>query len=214
MNGFLTKDFKLFLHQGHYYGMVLILACVLAFTGTKNFSSFVTSYLTFMITMFSFSSFSYDEYDNGMEFLMALPRGRQDYVKAKYVFSILLIFGGWLLGSLIRFGLFVFRFSMEEYLEILPEEPVYLMICLIFISCAFPILIRYGAEKGRNMSFIILAVTAFGVFFMVRLGVRIPGLSGEIEAPAPALIFLAAICFLVLVISFRISMHIMKRKEF
>lgn len=214
MSGFLMKDFKLFLRQGRYYGIVVILACVLAFTGTKNFSSFLSSYLTFMITMFSFSSFSYDEYDNGMEFLMALPRGRQDYVKAKYIFGILLIFGGWLLGSLMRLGFFLLRFSMEEYLEILPEEPVYLMICLIFIGCAFPFLIRYGAERGRNMSFIILAVTAFGVFLMIRLGVQIPGLSGEIEAPALALMFLAAVCFLVLFISFRISMQIMKRKEF
>ena len=85
MSGLLIKDWKLLKRQGRYYGMVLILVCAMIFVGSKSYSSFITSYLTFMISMFAISSFSYDELDNGMAFLMALPSGRKHYVQAKYL---------------------------------------------------------------------------------------------------------------------------------
>ena len=116
MTGLLLKDWKLFRRQGRYYGFVLILACAMAFIGSKDFSSFITSYMTFMIAIFSFSSFTYDEYEDGMAFLMALPSGRRDYVKAKYVFSLLLITGGWIMAVILRFGFFLIRYSAAEYL--------------------------------------------------------------------------------------------------
>lgn len=218
MNGLLIKDFRLLLRQGRYFGMVLILACAMAFAGSKNFSSFITSYLTFMITMFSFSSFSYDEYDNGMTFLTALPSGRRDYVKAKYAFGILLIFGGWLTASLLRMLFFLIRFSLADYLEVLPEEPVYLMICLIYIGCAFPVLFKYGAEKGRNATFVLLAVIALAVYALYKLHHGLPVLTALVQtaerSPGFFLLILAAVCILVLFCSYQISLRIMTGKEF
>ena len=131
MTGLLIKDWMLLKRQGRYFMIVLALACALAFMGSESFSSFVTTYLTFMVSMFNFSLFSYDEFDNGMAFLMTLPSGRDDYVKARYIFSILLTSCGWLAGTILRMGLYLMRFSAAEYMEILPYEPVYLLICMI-----------------------------------------------------------------------------------
>jgi len=219
MTGLIIKDWKLLKRQGRYYGIVVALACVLSLSGSQNFSSFITTYLTFMITMFAFSSFNYDDFDNGMLFLMALPSGRHDYVKAKYVFSILLITGGWILGVLLHLTLFTFRFSLADYLEILPSEPVYLLLCLIYIGFAFPLLMKYGAEKGRNLAFIGLGILAAAVYLIAKTGVRLPALLLTFDrllqtSPLTALVILTAGCILVLWISCLLSMRIMEKKEF
>ena len=46
MKGLILKDWKILRRQGHHYGMALLLICAIAFVGSKNFSSFITSYLT------------------------------------------------------------------------------------------------------------------------------------------------------------------------
>lgn len=218
MKGFMIKDFRLLMRQGRYFGMLLILACAMGVVGSKSYSSFITSYIALMTTMFSFSSFSYDEYDSGMAFLISLPSGRQDYVKGKYAFSILLIFGGWLVGSTMRMIFFLLRFSAAEYLEILPEEPIYLMLCLIYISLTFPAMIKYGAERGRNAAFIFLAVAALGIYLAARAKLQIAALTSLAwmleNDPGLVLPAFAAVCALALFLSFQISLRIMQKKEF
>lgn len=222
MSGLMVKDWMILKRQGRYFIIVIVIACMMAFTGSESFSSFVTSYLTFMITMFSFSSFSYDEYDNGMAYLMTLPSGRRNYVKAKYLFNILLITGTWFLGCLLRMALYLIRFSVAEYLKILPSEPVYLLICLIYVSGTFPIILKYGAEKGRNIAVTILAVVAMSVFLVSRFGYWAPPLTSVWEqigrwterSPLMVLMPLLAVCILVIWISFLVSVRIMEKREF
>ena len=218
MTGLLIKDWMLLKRQGRYFAVALIIVCAMAFVGSESYSSFITSYLTFMVSMFAISSFSYDEYDNGMSFLLALPSGREDYVKAKYMFSFLLITGGWLLGMLFRVAFFLSRHSFEKYVEQLPSEPIYLFFCLIYIGLALPALIWFGAEKGRNLIFTTLAVVTIGVFTVVKTGVGIPELKQFFmmveSSVALALGCLAAAVLLIWFISYRVSLQIIKKKEF
>lgn len=218
MSGLLIKDWKLLRRQGRSYGFALVLACAIVFFSTADFSSFVTSYLTFMISMFAISSFSYDEFDNGMVFLMALPSGRKNYVRAKYLFSLLLITGGWLAGVVIRLILYLVRFSLEEYLEILPLEPVYLMVCLIYVGCVIPIMMKCGVEKGRNIAFFVLAVIAFGIYLTAKTGLLFAaGLVFDWLSQIPPFmvsVLLLGICALVFSVSYLISVRIILKKEF
>ncbi len=216
MTGLLIKDWKVLKRQGRYFVVAILLVCAMSLAGSKNMSSFVTSYVTFMLSMFSFSSFSYDEYDNGMAFLMALPSGRQDYVKEKYLFSFLLVFGGWLAGVLLRMVFFQLRFSMEEYLETLFFDPVYLLICLSYVGLMLPSLVRYGSEKGRNIAF--TGVAVFVIAFFVAGKIATPVLQrivAPIESnPAMFLLWLAVACLLIWTASYRISSWFIQKKEF
>ena len=218
MTGLLIKDWLLLKRQGRYLAVALVIVCAMAFVGSESYSSFITSYLTFMISMFAVSSFSYDEYDNGMPFLMALPSGREDYVKAKYTFSFLLIAGGWLAGTLLRMAFFLSRHHLEEYMEMLPSEPIYLFFCLIYIGLALPVLIRFGSEKGRNLVFTTLAVVTIGIFTVVKTGVGIPELKRFLmmaeSSAGLALGCLAAAVLLIWGISYRVSLQIIRKKEF
>lgn len=218
MKGLLIKDWMMLKHQGRYFSIVAFLACIVMFTGTKDFSSFITSYLTFMVCMYTFTSFSYDEFNNGMEYLMTLPSGRRKYVTEKYVFSALLIFGGWSAGVLLRLLCFLIRFSLAEYLEILPVEPVYLLLVLTYTSCAIPVLLQFGVEKGRNFMFLSLGVFAFLVFCLAKGGVSIPLLTmiGQVAEETPELLVLSLLAvFLVFTgTSYVIAQRIMAKKEF
>ena len=62
MKGLLIKDWKLLKQQGRFYLIVLLLAVMMLISGSKSYASFVTSYMTFLVAVFSFTTFSLDEY--------------------------------------------------------------------------------------------------------------------------------------------------------
>lgn len=211
MTGLLIKDLRLFKHQGRYYFVVIALCCVLMFFSTRDFSSFITSYLSFMIVMYSFNSFSYDEYDNGLSFLMTLPCGRRAYVTEKYIFTVLLVTAGWTVGVVLRAVGYMSRFSMEGYGEILSEDPIYLLVVLIYAGCSIPALIWFGAEKGRTVMLLGLGILAFLIYGVMKSGIRVP-----LPDMTPGLLLLVLLlsCILVLGISYRVSVCLMEKKEF
>lgn len=211
MTGLLIKDLRLFKHQGRYYLVVIALCCVLQFFSTRDFSSFMTSYLSFMIVMYTFSSFSYDEYDNGMSFLMTLPCGRRAYVTEKYIFTVLLVTAGWVVGVVLRAAGYMSRFSMEGYRKILVEDPIYLLLVLIYAGCSIPALIWFGAEKGRTAMLLGVGILAFLVYAVMKSGIRIPLAD---MTPGLLLMVLLILCILVLGISYRVSVCLMEKKEF
>lgn len=211
MTGLLIKDLRMFKHQGRYYFVVIALCCVLMFFSTRDFSSFITSYLSFMIVMYSFNSFSYDEYDNGLSFLMTLPCGRRAYVTEKYIFTVLLVTAGWTVGVVLRAVGYMSRFSMEGYGEILSEDPIYLLVVLIYAGCSIPALIWFGAEKGRTVMLLGLGILAFLIYGVMKSGIRVP-----LPDMTPVLLLLVLLlsCILVLGISYRVSVCLMEKKEF
>ncbi len=52
-------------------------------------TSFPIGFLGFVGALFSLSSISYDEFDNGNAFLFSLPITRKDYVLEKYIFGLI-----------------------------------------------------------------------------------------------------------------------------
>lgn len=99
MKGLLIKDFKLMKMQKNFF--LMMIAIVIAISFFQNEISFPLGFLPFVISLFSLSTISYDEFDNGNAFLFSLPISRKDYVKEKYLLSFLLGFGALILGLLI-----------------------------------------------------------------------------------------------------------------
>ena len=84
MKGLLIKDIHLMKNQGK----VLIIMCVLMaiMFGTMNGNIYgAAAYVTFILTLFTVSTISYDEYDNGYLFLFTLPITRKQYINEKYL---------------------------------------------------------------------------------------------------------------------------------
>ena len=87
MKGLLIKDFKLLKNQKNFF--IILIAIVIGMSAYMEDVSFIIGYLTFICSMFTLSSISYDEFDNGYAFLFSLPITRKGYVLEKYSFGLI-----------------------------------------------------------------------------------------------------------------------------
>lgn len=219
MTGLLIKDWKLLKNQGRSYVLMIAFVLVICFyAGSGEYTAFMTSYLTFLFSMFAISTFTYDEADNGTGFLMALPVTRKIYVAEKYLFGFLLTFGAWVFSVLLRMGILMLMGEANDWGQFFSQEPVYLIVVLYFIGYSLPVMIKYGAEKGRNIAMGILGIVAILIFFWARSGRNIAVLKELAEsaerAPAVTLGVLGTVCILFLGLSFFFSLRAMEKKEF
>ncbi len=217
MRGHLIKDLKLLKNQRKFYLIVLLLAVLMLMSGSKGYGNFVTSYMTFLMSVYSFTTFSYDEYDNGMSFLMTLPASRRAYVQAKYLISGLTIFGGWLTAVILRFAFVSTRFSLEEWMEDAGADPIYLLIAWIFIACSIPCLIKFGVEKGRTGAMLVIAVVIVATYLLSKTGIGKPyvQLLGELLQDGRFFMgILTVACILIVGSSYLCSLKFIEEKEF
>ena len=90
MKGLLIKDFKLLKVQKNSFLLILCIAIGMEIFTNSTSSSFIIGYLSFVATLFTLSSISYDEFDNGNAFLFSLPITRKSYVIEKYGFGMIM----------------------------------------------------------------------------------------------------------------------------
>lgn len=217
MRGYLIKDCKILKSQRKFLLIVILLAVMMLLSGSRGYGSFVTSYMTFLMSVFSFTTFSFDEYDNGMSFLMTLPASRRTYVQEKYLLSGLTIFGGWLIAVVLRFGFVVTRFSLEEWMEDASADPTYLLLAWIFIACSIPCLLKFGVERGRTGAMLVVAALLIGVYLLSKTGwgaSSLQFLAQVSENPAAFVGTLAVICMFIVGISYLCSLKIIETKEY
>ena len=91
MKGLLIKDFKLLLGQKRFFVIVLGMGVMLMFTGGNPSSAI--GYIVMLMTIFTLNTLSYDEHENGMNFLMTLPISRKTCVQEKFVYAGILAVG-------------------------------------------------------------------------------------------------------------------------
>ena len=86
MKGLLIKDYKLMLGQKSFFGMEALMSVL--YLAIYKDPTFAVVFITVMCTMFTISTLSYDEYENGMAYLFTLPISRNTYVLEKYAFAL------------------------------------------------------------------------------------------------------------------------------
>ncbi len=157
MKGLLIKDLKLIKTCG-LFPMLALAVFVILQLGAGNGEMGVG--LTILIlSIFSITSITYDEYDNGMPFLLTLPITRKKYVQEKYVLGFGLITVAWVTMSVICFAYeyftqanFVNAFSQKLVVTVTYLFAVYFMI-------AFEIAMKLKfAERSGLATILIMAV--------------------------------------------------------
>ena len=210
MKGLLVKDFKLVNLHSVAVGLTII----------NDDATFMLGFLTFVMSMFTLSTISYDEFDNGNAFLFTLPVSRKSYVVEKYVFSLLLGGGSWVLAVLFAVVFSIIQGTVSV-LEVVMAAVVIFVIMLMVQAAMIPFQLKFGGEKGR-----IAMVGAVGILFIIGfvavkiaeglgidlLNVGIGSLSTVNMGMAVAIAI--AVDAVVLLVSMKISISIMDRKEF
>jgi len=204
MKGLLIKDLKLIKRRGIF--LLLVVAVYSIFQLGSGNSEMGVGFATLMVGAFSFTAITYDEYENGMPFLLTLPVKRKDYVREKYVFAFLIITATWLIMNVVHFVLGSFaltnatHFSSEEMIF----NVTYLLVIYFMTALGIALKLKFSERGSIVMIVAIAVVSALGA-----------GLYFGIPSNIKAVIAAAAVLYVVFIYAFyRWSIRIMEKREF
>ncbi len=215
MTGLMVKDLKLMLQRKRFLIVLIAMGLLMLQQGGMA----AVAYLTMIAVVFSLSTVSYDEYENGFTFLMTLPFDRRTYVREKYLLSILSGAAGCLVGCVMYAVSLAVKGEGMRLEESLVQAAVCLSMSMLMAAVMLPLHLKFGAEQGRILLFVVAGafVLAGSVcmelikgyisperLFAVISGMGVWGLAG----------CLAALSLLLTLLSCCISIHVMERKEF
>lgn len=217
MKGLLIKDFKLMLMQKNFFIIIIVVTCLISISSQDP--TFMIGFITLILSLFTVSTISYDEFDNGYPFLLTLPFSRKTYVLEKYVYGLILGTGAWIV-SVIICGLMLIVQGKPVTSDMLIGAFVILPMFLVIESLMIPVHLRFGGEKGRYALIAcvgVLVVIGFVVMKIVEIfHIDVLPLILAIDALGPVMfmMILLMIGFLVMLVSLKVSLSIMNKKEF
>ena len=167
----------------------------------------------FLNTMLFVSTFSYDEYNKWDAYACTFPSGKPNVVKAKYLSSLILT----IISIIVSYILGIIMGTINNNLDISNVSSIIfgvLFAVILLQSIMFPLMFKFGAEKGRIALFIgIILVTSVLGLILNLLTIKIPG--NIIRTFNDYwFIILPLIMIIILFISYKISKKIYLNKEF
>lgn len=219
MRGLLIKDWRLLTGRRNYFFMVVAIGIIFMFVNED--ANFSVGYMTILMTIFAImSTISYDEFENGMAFLMTLPVGRKSYVQEKYVFGILCAGMMAILSTVLSLVIALVTESGADYKETLVLGVSMLGIATLILSIMIPIEIKFGVEKGSTAMGIIGGVAFLIVFAFSYLGEKLHvDMTGIVAffagmSQSGLIAMLVIVLVVVMLVSYLLSVRFMKQKEF
>ena len=218
MKGLLIKDMSLMLGQKRFFLIVLGMGGMLMVTSEDPSSAM--GYVMMLMTIFSLNTFSYDEHENGMSFLMTLPINRKLYVLEKYVFTGILACASGVLATVMTCGVSIIRNLEVNIKEILATGGVLMAMSFFIFAVTLPLMIKFGSEKGRVALFAVFAVIGV-IVTLVMKGLEATGsnLSELImfldKMSVSTIVFAgAAVLFVMVLVSYLAAVSIISKKEY
>ena len=203
MKGLLIKDFLL---MKNYKKIAMFMLVIGIFLGMNDIS-FAAGYILIFVSILSMSTITYDEANHGLNTLFTLPISKSDYVKEKYLFSLIITGIGFVFVTILG------CFSKSGFMETL----IILSTALLLLALSLPFQLKEGNEKGR----IVLFVVVFGCTFLFAfLNQFIPKFFESIESvlntldPTMFSVGLLITSFILYFISMMISIRVYKNRVF
>ena len=217
MTGLLIKDFRLLKVQKNFFTLIVFILLGQILFSENNFFFFF--FATFIFSLFSTSTVSYDEFDNGNPFLFSLPVTRKGYVLEKYCFGLILGGAAWFVSTLLVVIVQLIK-GNASLTDLLLPSLAFLPLVLFFLAVMLPIQLKFGSEKGR-----IVLIGVIGLIFLLgvlavkaaeALHIDLAFLFNSLSSLSMSALILGAIAvmLLLLLLSLKISMAVMNRKEF
>ena len=209
MKGLILKDFLLIKGNARTILIFLLVFGLIALEG-NDFLYFVPAFINMMMFM---TTFSYDEYNKWDAYAISLPIKKKELVLSKYVGSILLLAVALLGTFLIAFlvGLVNQDFDIQKTLSLLLGCGESILLLQAFM---YPLLIKFGVEKGRIGLFVGIFLGSFLIGFVLQ--------NVSLSIPESVVVFLNQYLpwllgiglGIVLILSYEIAKRIYLKKEF
>ncbi|MBD5452064.1 MAG: ABC-2 transporter permease [Lachnospiraceae bacterium] len=213
MKGLLVKDFNLLKSRGIFF-LVFIVGYTIFQIGTFD-GAWAVGFATLMIGVFSLTTITYDEYENGMPFLFTLPIRRIDYVREKYVFGFLVTTVTWVIvgAACFLFDTLIWPNESGNFLDKLSFYVAYLIGIYFIISLQIALHLKF-VERS---SVVMMALAGcIGVFALIVYAKAEGGASfTQLDLNWTAIIAVGAIVlFALMFVFYRWSVRIMEKREF
>ncbi len=205
MLGLLIKDMKLMLIEKKYFSLILLIAIMLAFTVTDM--AFIITYVTIIFSSYTVTTISYD---------------RSIYVKEKYLFAIIIISIIFISTTLITAIYQNFTIQNFNTLEWILSCTLVLPIVFLMLSFMIPLHLKFGGEKARSILLTSIGIIFVGGFLIVKfieiininLTTLMSVLNSYFSDDFIISIYVFLISVIVMIVSYFISQHIIKHKEY
>ena len=220
MTGLILKDYLVMQKTLRYYLLLMAIYSLLVFTGAFTYS-IISGFTVMLGAVAPMSAFAYDEQAKWDKFAAATPVGRRGVVKARYLYTLILLLGGGVLSTLVSMAVVNFgKAEVEAWWEPIVVVTVVLLVGVALNAAILPVLFKFGAEKSRVISLIIF-VTVFGGMALLAMVTDSSGqnplrnLGDALAALPPALLIAApvAVIFALFWLSYRVSVGIYQKKE-
>lgn len=186
---------------------------------------FMMGYIMFGLSMIARTMYQYDVADQGIVYLMTLPITRKEYVKEKYLLSLMSIcIGGILSMILTKIGMLFTPDQADSNQEIFSAFLGILAVALVFQAIIFPVELKYDVSKSRIIILllvmgIIILFTAFdmliGAILVAFINIFVDAFGGIFIQHFLGTVLLSAVVVgMIYFSSYRKSVKIMGQKEF
>lgn len=222
MKGLILKDF--YYLKGFARQYLLILICMAAWSFMVKNSSFIVTYLLVIGNTMLLSTSSMDEAVSFNRFALTMPVSRKTLVQAKYILLVIIEIGVLLIGLITAALVDLSSYHINGTARWLQTNFEWSGIIILFslfmlISCVtLPAVFKLGVEKARHIymiSMLGLAVLFFGGLKLCQMaGISLEFLDHLEEIPTKKVtVLLLAVCVWALVISYRVSLRMVRNKE-
>ena len=217
MKGLLIKDFRLL--KGQVYFLLIVTVCVIVFM-INGSEAFGVAYVCSMVALLSLTTVSYDEYNNGMVYLLALPISRRKYVEEKYLFCLLTSLIVSAVSLIVTLGIGIVRSTNATSEDLVISAAAALGMGALICGFMLPIQLKFGPEKSR-IAMAVMGAAIFAIVYVMvwigkRMGTDMENVLQNFNNLSEGVVAVGAvvICLAVLLISIFISVHVMEKREF
>ena len=213
MKGLLIKDFKLMQMQKRFFLLILLVGVVITFSSYDI--AFTTGFMAFVSSLFSISSISYDEFDNGNAFLFSLPISRRTYAVEKYIFGAILGCCAWMLAVILTTLVGFFK-GIYPDTEMWLSAAFILAIMFMILALMLPFQLKFGGERGRIALIVCLVLVSVLGTLAELIGIDLATILDTMPTVHAGILaaILLIVSLLLLGLSCLISIGIMQKKEF
>lgn len=215
IKGLIIKDLlQLKAYKKNFILSLAIYVALIYFNRDSQDIAFIgISMITFLFSLYAISTFNYDEKTNTDKFILTMPLSRNTTVLSKYIFLIISIIVGIILGTIICYIMSVLNIINLIAVKDIVIYFMGLIFALSLMQCIqVPCIYKYGAEKGRMQIYIIMMIIFVLIGGIYYLFPKIDlGFMNKLENIIPFI--LMAIIILNYYLSYKISCKIYNKKD-
>lgn len=202
MKGLLTKDLRIILLQKNSLFIMLIASlCMIS----MNLYTMIM-FMCYMCCSLAIGTLSYDDFDNGMSYILCLPITKKKYIDEKFLLVLITTIIGYTLAMIIAY-IFLF-INHNASIDFFFETIILLPLVYLIETIQIPVRIKYGQEKSRIINIVsMIVVVVLGTLIVEGL------MSISVFAKFVDIIILLLLLGGIFII-YHVSVKIMNSKQF